>query len=471
MPASQETSARRIAIWGHFHGANLGDDLVVSSMIDQLRARHPEAEIVAISLNPADTRARHGIEAFPLTRQAVHTRRRTRSGQGRVRRTHARWTWGPAVALRDHPRLGPPGRSAFAKWKRLRRSLRAWRGRLTEPAFAWRSFRVLRDVDLLVVAGSGPIYDGWDGPWIHPYNLYKWTWLARLARTTVHMLSVGSGPIDSPLSRRFLGGALARAAYVSFRDESSLELVQRLKLLEDAPVVPDQAFACRLPRDRKPSQPRTGARVVGVNAMAHQDPRYLPHGARPRYQAYLEKIAAFVARLIEEGHEVRLLYSALADLRVCVDLQNLLRAKGALEDGTSLLRHEIIAEQQLLREIQGCDFVVAARYHCVLVPAAMGIPVLGLAYHPKTADLLARVGQSRFAFEIDESSADELTEAFRELLTRETEIHEELVLRSAECAALVTEQYDRLYGVPAPLDRDAPAGVEGSAPQTSPRAR
>jgi polysaccharide pyruvyl transferase WcaK-like protein len=447
MPASEPKSARRIAIWGHFHGANLGDDVVVSSMIDHLRARLPGAEIVAISLNPADTHARHGIEAFPLTRQAVHTRRRTRSGQGRVRRAHAKWTWGPAVALRDHPRLGPLARGAFAKWKRFRRSLRIWRGRLAEPAFAWRSLRLLRGIDLLIVAGSGPIYDGWDGPWIHGYNLYKWTWLARLTRTTVHMLSVGAGPIDAPLSRRFLGGALARADYVSFRDESSLELVQRLELLEDAPVVPDQAFACRrLPRERKPS---SGTRVVGVNPMAHEDPRYMPRGARPRYQAYLERLATFVSWLIHEGHEVRLLYSALADLRVCADLQDCLRAKGVLEDGRSLLRHEIIAEQQLVREIHGCDVVVAARYHCLLIPAAMGIPVLGLAYHPKTTDLLRRLGQSRFAFKIDECSADELTDAFRELLTRETEIHEELVLRSSECDALVTEQYDRLYGVPA----------------------
>ena len=63
----QNHSAFRIGIWGHYHGGNLGDEIVVSTLIHHIRDRHPEAEIVGICLDPEDTATRHGIPTISMT--------------------------------------------------------------------------------------------------------------------------------------------------------------------------------------------------------------------------------------------------------------------------------------------------------------------------------------------------------------------------------------------------------------------
>ncbi len=57
---------RKIGVWGHYHAANLGDNLVVTALIQNIRAPCPEAEIIGFSQDTVDTRERHGIPAFPL---------------------------------------------------------------------------------------------------------------------------------------------------------------------------------------------------------------------------------------------------------------------------------------------------------------------------------------------------------------------------------------------------------------------
>ena len=57
---------RRIAVWGHYHGHNLGDEMVVSTIVSAVRRRRPLAEIVGVSMTTGDTVARHGIKAYPI---------------------------------------------------------------------------------------------------------------------------------------------------------------------------------------------------------------------------------------------------------------------------------------------------------------------------------------------------------------------------------------------------------------------
>lgn len=66
MPHTARSNARkRVGVWGHFHGGNQGDELVVSVVTRAIRARLPDAEIVAISNAPADTPRRHRVAALP----------------------------------------------------------------------------------------------------------------------------------------------------------------------------------------------------------------------------------------------------------------------------------------------------------------------------------------------------------------------------------------------------------------------
>ncbi|HEY9723024.1 MAG TPA: polysaccharide pyruvyl transferase CsaB [Oscillatoriaceae cyanobacterium] len=53
----------RIVLSGYYGYNNLGDEAILAALVQQLRALAPDAELLALSGNPADTRARLGIEA------------------------------------------------------------------------------------------------------------------------------------------------------------------------------------------------------------------------------------------------------------------------------------------------------------------------------------------------------------------------------------------------------------------------
>src|SRR5690349_737954 len=63
---------------------NLGDAAIIDSLIAGVRLRSPGAELVGFTLNPEDTRARHGVEAYvcaAYSRPHYVVRRPRRSAQ------------------------------------------------------------------------------------------------------------------------------------------------------------------------------------------------------------------------------------------------------------------------------------------------------------------------------------------------------------------------------------------------------
>jgi polysaccharide pyruvyl transferase WcaK-like protein len=428
-----------IAVWGHYHGGNLGDELVVATIIDAIRRRMPGARIVGISMAPADTRERHGIDGYPIN-PTTPTVNLTTSSAREVPTRRTRATEG---LLRASARRVPGAR-------RLRRRAAHMRKVVREVPFLWRSYRMLRRLDLVVVAGSGQLLDEWDGPWLHPYTTFRWAMLARLARLPMAFLSVGAGPIDSKLSAFFIRRAVASACYVSVRDRHSGQVLTSIGLAGPFPLCPDIGYglldellqtAVIAPAGRRDGM------VVGLNVVAHQDPRYWPHGDARRYEVFLLKMAEFARWLLDNGYTVRLFSSQpRADGRVADDLVALLgvgrldlsRLDSAIEDVEQI--------EDLVSAIAGCDCVVAGRYHSALLPLLLDIPVLGLAYNEKTRELFAAVGHPERCLDIDRFSVQSLIAALGKLSRHEEPgTQEARRARVAGHRAEVEMQFDRIF--------------------------
>jgi polysaccharide pyruvyl transferase WcaK-like protein len=410
-----------VVVWGHYHGGNLGDELVVATIVDAVRARLPHARIVAVSMDPDDTRERHGIEAYPI-----------------------------------NPRIRRPSRAArLPGLDRLRRLTRQVRRIVLEVPFAWRSYRLLRRVDLVIVAGSGQLLDEWRGPWLHPYTTYRWALLARLARVSMYFPSIGAGPIETQLGAFFLRRAVASAEYVSVRDAHSARVLASIGVTRPLPVCPDMGYGLsdeELEVAADEAARRSGEKVVGLNVMAHQDPRYWPRGESRRYDAFIAKMAAFGRWLLDNGYTVRLFSSQTrSDARVAEDFGRLLRASGEDDSRLDSAIGDIEQVEDLVRVVGGCDVVVAARYHSVLLPLLLDVPVLGLAYNAKTSELLTDAGAAECCFDIDGFQVQQLTEAFQRLDEREASpdrgAHRELV---AGHRRAVAEQFDAILGAVRP---------------------
>jgi polysaccharide pyruvyl transferase WcaK-like protein len=312
---------------------------------------------------------------------------------------------------------------------RRRHGLTSWSSEITPSRGLWRAYKQLETCDLLIVAGSGPFAGTLP-------DLCRWTALARLARTPVHMLSVGAGALSPGLSRFLVKRALDAATYVSFRDPESEAIARELGVRRSCPVVPDLAFSLeRDPVRRAPDGPV----VVGVN----------PDGSLTKergFDACVEKHVGFLSWLLAERYEVRLFHSTAAELRICERLQERLKEEGLLRGGRTLLHPEALRPDRMLDAMAGCDFVVAGGFHCILIPALSGTPVVGLAHSNQARDLLESLGQGRYAANIDRFGTPQLVDSFCSLRANAESARDLLKLRIPKCREAVRLQYDDLYG-------------------------
>jgi polysaccharide pyruvyl transferase WcaK-like protein len=418
-----------VAIWGHYHGHNLGDDIVVAAIAQNLRDRVDDIELVGISLDPADTRSRHGIPAIPLrwTAERPASTDVIASTADTLKARHARLV-----------SFGPTRRAGHA----ARRAFEVARLMAHEPGFLVRSWRRLEGVDLVVVAGSGPISDDWKGPWSHPYTILKWSLLARGRGVPFAFLAVGAGPIDHRLSRFFLAQSLRLAALISVRDEHSAALVRSMGVKGPVHAVPDLALSIEVPP--MPRRTGDGPLVVGLGPIPYLDARYWPTWDDEGYRLHVDKMATFAEDELRRGHRLVLLYSqTLADPPVCDDVMAVLEERGCPTDGV-VERPEILTIDDLFAAIGRCDYVVAGRFHCILLPFLTGRPAVGIAYHPKTLALMDYLGQGRYCLDVDGFDAPELAGASAAL---ETE-RELAIARAAEriphLRAQLQEHFDAL---------------------------
>jgi polysaccharide pyruvyl transferase WcaK-like protein len=329
--------------------------------------------------------------------------------------------------------------------------------------FILRSYQHLRQIDTLVVAGSGQLLDKWQGPWWHPYTTFRWAFLAHVAGTRMVYPSVGAGPIDHPLSRLMFRKSLQWASFVSVRDDHSAAVLRRIGVRRELPVCPDMGWAYRVGPGGATLKP-VGAAVVGVNPMSHEDPRYWPRGDVRRYETYLAKVAHFVSHLLQEGHRVILFSSQpRADGRVVADLVPLLERRPHDPQLLESAIERISDVDDLVATVARCTYVVAGRFHSVLVPTALGIPTIGLAYHAKTCELLAQVGRGGRCLDIDRFEVADLVDAFDRLREEDTESERHALRQAASgLQASVETQFDRLLGSQT---------AQGAPPRRRPRNR
>jgi polysaccharide pyruvyl transferase WcaK-like protein len=58
---------KKIGLLDQYTGANLGDAAILEAAIQNVRSRHPEADVYLFSLYPEESERRHGVESFPIT--------------------------------------------------------------------------------------------------------------------------------------------------------------------------------------------------------------------------------------------------------------------------------------------------------------------------------------------------------------------------------------------------------------------
>lgn len=375
-----------IALFGYYGVGNFGDEAVVATLIRNIRRRQPDARIVGISLNPGDTTARHGIDALPIRR-----------------------TFMPAPIA--------TGNRIAAHFIGILQAL--FLKLPAEAAFTLRSLAAVGSIDMIVVAGSGGVYDWWHGPWSHPFTHFRWALAAALLGTPMLYLSVGAGPFKTTLGKFFFRFALSHAAYRSFRDEASLQWMEVIGMKKPAHLFPDMAFDIAVKHTAPNRIAAPGRTRVGMNALPffHSEWAALyDTGGADSYRAYIDTLADFVYWLLRHNCDVVFFHSQAGDQFLDKDIIGALEQKPDAALWRSCI-HSPAAQtvDELLDHIGSLDIVVASRFHAILFSYLLKKPVLGISYHHKVDDLMTRLEQGQYIADIRTLTCASLVGTFETL--------------------------------------------------------
>jgi polysaccharide pyruvyl transferase WcaK-like protein len=271
------------------------------------------------------------------------------------------------------------------------------------------AFRLLRGVDTLIVAGSGPLEDDPGSA----YRLAKWVLVARAAGARVAVLSVGAGPLKRPSNQRFVKAALSASHYFSVRDKGSASVLGAIGIDGTILVQPDMGWAWPGLERRCPSSGSLAGGPVGINVMSLNDPRYergitIEDADWARFNTYLDKMLQVIEHLAGSGREVRLFSTESGhDLVVRGELYQAIVSRARCDPGRIVLPASSTADDAM-RAIGNCSVVITTRFHAGLLSLASGKPTVGLAYHHKTKDVFGALGIPEFCLDAEDFTVPQL---------------------------------------------------------------
>src|SRR3989442_9217072 len=316
---------------------NLGDEATVAAVIQNIRRRCPTATIYAFSPNPEDTRRRHCLPAFPITRHSGKT------GAPDSLERHTETTGSVRQRIIATLKLFPV---LYRGLKALRAAPRCVLAFFDELRFLATSFKCLKGTDLLIIPGSGVLSDHFGGPLNLPYTIFKWSLLAKATGACLAFLSVGAGPLRSGMSRRLIKHSISLGSYRSSRDVTSKQVLGSLGVPGPTPVFPDLANSLTI--DPRPSCPNADGTIVGINPFPHCVPYYWPETDITKYQRYLMTLASFLSWLIHNKYTVFLFPTQIpSDVLLIEDLKKLLVERGVQDTNHSLLEFPIQSADDL----------------------------------------------------------------------------------------------------------------------------
>jgi len=437
MPARK--SRLKIGVFSHGGNKNLGDEALFSAVMQNVCLRAPEADLVGFTINPDETRQRHGLNSYPIRRPSSPA---PDLGSSTLPLTTDAQRDSPRKKLKDALKAVP---GLVQLLRACRRLGNQFVNVLLEPKFLLDSYSRLKGVDLLLIAGSQQLSDGYGGAWGFPYTLYKWTILAQLTGTKVALLSVGAGPLDSTLSKFFVRRFLNMVNYRSYRDSISSQLVQSLGVKGSHPVFPDLVYSLQLPIPKVDL--KKGSRVVvGANPIPFCDSRYWPKADPARYDEYVRKFAEFAEWLDQNDHTVFFFPTQTrADVRTIDDIVHAMNRSGVSPN--VLPTHKVENLENLVSQIAEADFVVATRFHGILISLMMNKPTLAPAYHEKCRALLIQVGQGDYALNIADFETEDLIERLKAMEENAPAIRKQIAESMAPLRKALDEQYDTVFGL------------------------
>jgi polysaccharide pyruvyl transferase WcaK-like protein len=441
----------KIALLTPYTGGNLGDAAIQEAVISNIRDRRPNVDIYLITLNPEATTRLHGVSSFPITAFAMQGY----PSEPSLRKTQTKKTDTAEIgscsllsrvkeAIQRSPLL-------YSTLKGIYKSL-SIAGRAPwlfseEIVHIAKAYKFLKGFSLLLVSGGGQLDDYWGGPWGQPYALFKWGIIARAVGARYVFLSVGTCSLASRLSSFFIRRALRLAAYRSYRDQTSKELVESMVFTRNDAVYPDLAFSYVNRGRLLNPDTSTPGKIIGVSPIAYLSRYGWPKHDRSIYEHYVEHLASFISDLIRQGYSIELFSTDGPDCEVVNDVIESLAEDVSRNNNGRIYQPRRNTIEELFAQLRNVDYVVASRLHGVLLSHLLCIPALAISYDRKVDTYMADMGLSEYCLNIHNLETVSLLEKFKLMTMNADCIKSILKEKNTDFACALERQYDCLLGM------------------------
>jgi polysaccharide pyruvyl transferase WcaK-like protein len=187
----------------------------------------------------------------------------------------------------------------------------------------------------------------------------------------------------------------------------------------------------------EPPQPGERSGIVGVGVMNYRGDDTERARAEEIHRGYLDRMTAFVRRLVDGGRRVRLFTGDRTDQAVAESIATRIAS-------TAVEVAELSTLDDLAKAMAEVDTVVATRYHNVISALTLGKPTISLGYAAKNDVLMARMGLGEFCQHARDFDVDRLLAQFDSLQARYDELAATLAARNADAAWRVGQQLAEL---------------------------
>jgi polysaccharide pyruvyl transferase CsaB len=327
----------RVGIIGNYGHDNNGDEAILSGILTQLNTLGiRKGEIVIFSNNPSNTESRYNIKAVPI--------------------------------------LHKKGNFILSVLHTVK-----------------QSFKIMKDLDLLIIGGGGLLMDMYkrDAPLYSTLGL-----LGYYAKCRVVIYGVGAGPITTKAGKFFIKTLANKADSISVRDVKSKELLKDIGIRKEIDIIGDPAFAIEPVRKRSKTNE---LKKVAVTAVPYFSKQYWPQRDDSKYEAYVKGMAQNLDELIEKKGATVTFFSTKypQDVEVTREIYDMMTYKQFVR-----IKGENLHPDEIVKLCAEQDLIIGTRLHSLILSVVASTPVLGVGYHHKVEHFLQALGKEEHFVEI-----------------------------------------------------------------------
>ena len=269
-----------------------------------------------------------------------------------------------------------------------------------------------RQSDLLILGGGGLFYDYWGFAFERLLTQQQtgvgiflgFALLATLLNKPLMIYAVGVGPLSSEIGKRYTRLAFEQAIIISVRDTQSKELLIQLGIHPDRiRVTADPAW--RFP-DVSPALGKDLLQNIGLNSTSPilaVSVRSWTYSENQQWEVALaHALDNFVT--YQQGTVLFIPFDGITnDYAQSEKIKNLMESRSS----AYVLDADLSTEEKI-SILRNCDLMLGMRLHANILAMRYGIPVVGLVYDPKVANLFVEIGKSEYALDLDLCTAQTL---------------------------------------------------------------